>query len=326
MRSIKGKVKHIIYGSGALAAYRRLRPETLTSVMFHRVLPLDDPRAKAADPAYTMRLDTFEDCLDALREWYQPVSIENVRDALHERTALPRNALLITFDDGWEDTARYAVPALRARGMPCLIFVATGAVGKEDVPWRDVVACVWRAGTLTAPPGYHAGKTLDGLLDWLESLPLEERTRTLKAAIEAAGDLVRPFMISPGTLRRLAEDGVGLGGHGACHVPLTKLADVGQELRQCWSEFESLTGRVPTSFAFPHGVYSGPILETTQRAGYELIFTSDRHLNPLRHGHPISPIFGRISMSEDDVTDSAGRFCREKLAYWLSLQPIADFT
>lgn len=321
MNSIKAQIKRVIYSSGLLAAFRQLRPGTLTSILFHRVLPADDPRAKTADPAYTMRLDIFEQCLEALRDWYRPVSINDIESALLNGAKLPRNALLVTFDDGWEDTARYAVPALRAREMPCLVFVTTGAIGKENIPWRDVVACAWRAGTLSAPSNRPSGDTADGVLAWLETLPATERLKTLKTAIEKAGPLVRPLMMSPETLRQLAEDGVGLGGHGATHTPLTALDDVDQELRDCWTEFERLTGRPAVSFAFPHGLYSKPTLRATQRAGFELVFTSDRYLNPLREGYPTSPVFGRISMSQDDVTDGDGRFSREKLAYWLTLQP-----
>jgi peptidoglycan/xylan/chitin deacetylase (PgdA/CDA1 family) len=129
-------------------------------------------------------------------------------------------------------------------------------------------------------------------------------------------------MMSPETLRRLAHEGVGLGGHGVSHTPLTKLADAESELRKCGAEFQKLTGRLPTSFAFPHGLYTQHELQAARRSGYDLIFTSDRHLNPLREGRPVSSVFGRISISEEDVTDSEGRFIPEKLAYWLTLQPV----
>ncbi len=324
---LKATAKRIVYVSGALTAFRRFRPATLTSVMFHRVLPPDDPRAKTADPAYTVSLETFEQCLDAMADWYEPVALEDVENACLGRSKLPRNALLVTFDDGWEDTARYAVPALQARGIPCVIFISTGAIGQENVPWRDVVACAWRAGTLALPPGRPATTDpLTSLLDWLDSLPDDERAKTLEKAIEAAGQTERPLMMSPQSLRQLADDGVGLGGHGTNHIPLTAIADPEQEFHDCRTEFERLTGRVPTSFAFPHGLYAPPMLQTVQRAGFKFTFTSDKHLNPLHQGAPTSPVFGRIFISEERVTDDNGGLCREKLAYWLTLQPVMSLS
>ncbi len=320
---LKAAAKHLLYRGGGLSAFRRFRQDTLTVLLLHRVLPEGDPRARTADPGYTLRLETFERCLDAVRHWYQPVSLSDIENAVRNRSKLPRNALLVTFDDGWEDTARYAVPALQSRGIPGVVFIATGAIGNEHTPWRDIAACAWRAGVFGGPAsGAKNASSIEALWQWLESLPEEERIRCLDKAADDAGEAVRPLMMSPETLRRLAHEGFGLGGHGVSHTPLTKLADAESELRKCGAEFRELTGRSPTSFAFPHGLYTRLELQAAQRSGFDLIFTSDRHLNPLRDGRPLSSVFGRISISEEDVTDSDGRFIPEKLAYWLTLQPI----
>lgn len=325
--TIKAGAKHLIYRSGGLSAFRKFRQNCLTILLLHRVLPEDDPRTRTADPGYTMRLKVFEECLDAVQKWYQPVSLSDVENALHHQSKLPRHALLVTFDDGWEDTARYAVPALQSRGIPGVVFIATGAIGNEHTPWRDIAACAWRAGVLRAPDsGSQNVGPLDALWEWLGGLPEEERLRRLSKAVDDSGETVRPLMMSARTLRRLADEGVGLGGHGVSHTPLPNLADAESELRRCGSELRELTGLLPTSFAFPHGLYTSRELQAAQRSGFDLIFTSDRHLNPVRDGRPLSPVFGRISISEEDVTDSDNRFVPEKLAYWLTAQPIKSLT
>lgn len=323
--TIKAVAKHLLYHSGGLSAFRRFRQDTLTILLLHRVLPEDDPRTRTADPGYTLRLKIFEECLDAVRNWYQPVSLSDIENALDNGSKLPRNPLLVTFDDGWEDTARYALPALQSRDIPGVVFVATGAIGNEHTPWRDIAACAWRAGVLTAPDaGAKNASSLDALWQWLESLPEDERIRRLKMAVDDAGGTMRPLMMSRETLHRLAREGVGLGGHGVNHKPLTQFADPEPELRRCGVEFRELTGRLPTSFAFPHGLYTQLELQAAQRCGFDLIFTSDRHLNPVRDGRPLSPVFGRISVSEEDVTGSDGRFNCQKLAYWLTSQPVKN--
>lgn len=323
--SLKATAKHLIYRSGGLAAIRRFRQDTLTILLLHRVLPESDPRARTADPAYTMRLDIFEGCLDAVRDWYHPVSLSDIEDALQTRSALPHNALLVTFDDGWEDTARYAIPALQSRDIPGAVFIATGAIGNEHTPWRDVAGCAWRAGVFGTPDaGSKEAGSLDAVWQWLDSLPEDERIRYLAKAVGDAGDTVRPLMMSSDTVRRLADDGVGLGGHGVRHIPLTQIADAEAELRNCGAEFRQLTGRLPTAFAFPHGLYTQRELRAARRSGFDMVFTSDRHLNPLRDGRPLSSVFGRVSVSQEDVTDADGRFSAEKLAYWLTLQPVRN--
>ena len=50
--------------------------------------------------------------------------------------ALPAEAIAITFDDGYEDFAEHALPALRHHGFPATVFVCPGLVsGAAVMPW-----------------------------------------------------------------------------------------------------------------------------------------------------------------------------------------------
>ena len=53
---------------------------------------------------------------------------------------LPRNALAITFDDGYRDNLTHAAPILARHGLPATIFLATGFIGTAEVPWFDRLA------------------------------------------------------------------------------------------------------------------------------------------------------------------------------------------
>ncbi|MBK8740374.1 MAG: polysaccharide deacetylase family protein [Betaproteobacteria bacterium] len=60
---------------------------------------------------------------------FRPVSCQQVVDALRHGTALPRRAVMITFDDGFRDNYEVAFPVLRRQGVPALFFLGRRAIG-----------------------------------------------------------------------------------------------------------------------------------------------------------------------------------------------------
>ncbi|MFF9816431.1 polysaccharide deacetylase family protein [Streptomyces sp. NPDC014006] len=78
---------------------------------------------------YTVTPGDFERHLDAIADGGRTVvPVARLADASRGRRALPRNPVVITFDDGFADFADVAVPALAARGLPCTFFAATGSL------------------------------------------------------------------------------------------------------------------------------------------------------------------------------------------------------
>jgi peptidoglycan/xylan/chitin deacetylase (PgdA/CDA1 family) len=61
------------------------------------------------------------------------ISLPRLADFLLYQLPLPANPVVITFDDGREGPAVYAVPMLRQFGFTATFFVSTGLVGKQVV-------------------------------------------------------------------------------------------------------------------------------------------------------------------------------------------------
>ena len=96
---------------------------------------------------------------------YHVVSFAALVDALEGRGTLPNRAVVITFDDGWENQYRHAFPILRRFGLTATFFVFTTPIGKDDkvMTWpqlRDLQAAGMTIGSHTrthpALPWYHA--------------------------------------------------------------------------------------------------------------------------------------------------------------------------
>jgi peptidoglycan/xylan/chitin deacetylase (PgdA/CDA1 family) len=82
----------------------------LTVVMYHYVRRLSEsryPEIKA------LERDSFIEQLKYIRRFYTPVDCRQVISSLKGRGALPSNAILLTFDDGYQDHFETVFPILR---------------------------------------------------------------------------------------------------------------------------------------------------------------------------------------------------------------------
>jgi O-antigen/teichoic acid export membrane protein/peptidoglycan/xylan/chitin deacetylase (PgdA/CDA1 family) len=334
--AMKLLTKAVAYRSGLLGAYHRLRNRRqLTVVMFHRILPATDARHAGADPEWTMTPESLRHCLRFFRRHYQVVSPEQVFAALRGEARLPPTSLLVTFDDGWRDTAEFAQPILDEFAVPALIFVAGAAVNQADPFWEERVFSflathpdgMAQMAAALADASLAAGKAgetdIRTVINRLGQLDKTARDALL-AALPAAAALP-PAMLDHGQLTALAAAGNTIGGHGMVHQPLTRVADLGAELQQAQAAIAGyLDQPVIESMSFPHGAYSSAVIAQCHAVGYRYLFSSDAHLNAL--GGNAAQAIGRIHISERAISDPHGRFQPSLLATWLFLRPVEPAT
>jgi peptidoglycan/xylan/chitin deacetylase (PgdA/CDA1 family) len=272
---MKAIVKALLLRCGAARLLHRLRNRAvLTVAMFHRVLPPEDPRFAGANPTYTVSTAEFAACLDLFTRFYTVVAPEAV-EAAAEGAPLPPCPLLITFDDGWRDNAEFALPLLRARGLPALLFVATGHVGREEGFWQEELFD--RIAARDAGPGGR--RAADAAVAALIDRPAQERAARLAALPPRA---LPRRMADAAELRVLAAGGVRVGGHGHAHEPLTAVADAAAELRDCRATLAALgLGGGRPAFSFPHGRWTPQLAALARSAGFGLCFTSEAELTPV---------------------------------------------
>jgi peptidoglycan/xylan/chitin deacetylase (PgdA/CDA1 family) len=112
-------------------------------LLYHRVATLDtDPQLLAVTP------ENFAAHLDVLREFSTPMSLADLVRATRAGAA-PRNAVAITFDDGYADNLEHASPLLHARDIPANVFVATaGSDNACEFFWDDLDRILLQPGKL----------------------------------------------------------------------------------------------------------------------------------------------------------------------------------
>ncbi len=328
---LKDLAKKLLYASGLLGLYHRLRnADKLTVVMFHRILNPDDPRWRTCDPDYTLATRWFAQTLAFFRKHYNVVSEAEVLASRRGGAALPPRPLLITFDDGWADNADYALPELQKAELPALLFVVADAVGTRQPFFQERLIAAWRRGALKVGelaeamrphlftewrPGKESIGAMREAIAMLEAMPEARRNEILAPLMIALDDGFR-HMVNVEELRRLEAGGVALGLHGKTHTPMRHASDLDAELsgartalaRQMDAAAEAV------SMSFPHGSHDDAIARRAQEAGYELVFTSVRALNPVKP--QVGWLLGRTGFETEVVVDSRDRFRPD----WLALQ------
>jgi peptidoglycan/xylan/chitin deacetylase (PgdA/CDA1 family) len=140
---------------------KQVAPQVLV-LMYHRVIELpSDPYELIVTPRH------FEEQMEVLRKFYRPIPLPQLAGALRDEARprrltgleelgdvwrgenLPRNAVVLTFDDGYVDNLLNAKPILERYEVPATVFVATGYVGKGwEFWWDELQHQVLEPGTL----------------------------------------------------------------------------------------------------------------------------------------------------------------------------------
>ncbi len=144
----------------------------ITVLNYHRI-------DNAGNPMTVPPAD-FEQQLRYLRDQgYTSVTLDEVAAYLAGKGELPARPVVITFDDGYEDNQRVAVPLLRKYGFHGIIFVITDNIGKPGyLTWEQMKAVQERAINIGSHTMTHADLTK------LDAAELARELQNSKASLE----------------------------------------------------------------------------------------------------------------------------------------------
>src|SRR5499425_1769321 len=139
---------------GAVMELRRHAPAPMLSIVtYHHIADHDpsypyDPNVADAAPAQ------FRRQMETIARYGTPVGIDDLIRAIGG-APLPRNPVMVTFDDGYRSCHDVALPILRAVGVRATFFVATGYVSERKLYWWERIAiCLSQARAASATITY----------------------------------------------------------------------------------------------------------------------------------------------------------------------------
>ncbi|UZE97970.1 polysaccharide deacetylase family protein [Alkalimarinus alittae] len=294
MKSVKNVAYTIGKTLGGVKVLKYLARNHPRILMYHRI------RATAEGDG--IHVDVFRQQMEVLARDFNVVSLESLLQLAHNNQPLPQHAVVITFDDGYEDFYLNAFPILQSLALPATVFVTTGFVSDETWLWPDKIKYMLAESQIDnlLVPELNQTFTLSrdkllawhGIADYCLTIPNKQKNPFInELAIKlgvtlpvSAPDMYKP--LNWDEVKAMSASGIDIGSHSVTHPVMTKLelADLRDELENSKLTIEQMLNKPVTGFCFPNGL-SEDINEEVQgeinRAGYQYALAAFPTLNPL---------------------------------------------
>jgi peptidoglycan/xylan/chitin deacetylase (PgdA/CDA1 family) len=211
---------------------------------------------------------------------------------LRSGRALPRRAVAITFDDGYQDTLDLAVPILEKLGLPATFFLVPGLLSGAVTPWWEVVPWAFARSTRrridwdgdVLATGGDAGRRSSGrIAAWMKASDRKTRDRMTSELVERLspeGEVPgrRLFLDWEGA-REIVRRGFSVGSHSMHHAILAheRARDQIDDLAGSRRQLEAELGVAVELLAYPNGQpgdYDVDTMQAAQLAGYSHAVTT----------------------------------------------------
>jgi len=242
-------------------------------------------------------LARFEEHMRIVASEYTPVSLDDIVAFAEGRTAIPRRAVAVTFDDGFADNLEVAAPVMNRHGIKAAVFVSVGFVEARETLWFLRIRNAFNTSTVATWPGVRG----DGKYDF--SLPAEryqafleasracaqmtgERQESLVSSMEQRLGTAplrpeRKIMLTWDDIRELQSQGHIVGSHTMSHPNVAHVGheELVRELVESKRRLEEETQVPILHCSFPKPILAPYFTEETikevQNAGYRTAVTCE---------------------------------------------------
>lgn len=234
----------------------------LTILIFHRVLPAQDPLFPGEEYA-----ESFTWKMRLLSDHFNVLPLSEAVDRLRTNS-LPARAVCITFDDGYRDNSEVALNILQKAGLTATFFIATGYMGNGRMFNDTVIDSIRRTAydELDLKPmglGRYSLKdhncrktTIEEIILALKYLPQSERAEKAEMLSEICRTTPPDdLMMSQAQIRQLHGAGMEIGAHTVSHPILKEIDEQAafSEIEQSRDQLTEIIGTKPDLFAYPNG-------------------------------------------------------------------------
>ena len=297
-RSIKAAA---LVGSGLANYAHTRRSKEATILTFHG---LRDGRSdpQVLDWSLHLQAEVFRETCAMLAKDYRVIPLAALVEALSSGEALPDNAVVITFDDGYASNYELAFPILKEFDLHATIFVTTGFLDREEMFWfqrvdlalgraeKELIDWKINGKKLRLYLGTHSlrQQSLMQLLPELKELPDADLLGEVNRLEDALGVNQPGFDDLPAAMRPMTWEmacemsfsgHVDIGGHTHTHPILARCDTMAMraEIATCRDRIHAETGELPTVFAYPNGGsddFTRETLMLVREAGFKAACTT----------------------------------------------------
>jgi peptidoglycan/xylan/chitin deacetylase (PgdA/CDA1 family) len=305
----------------------------ITALTYHRVAPAS-AGVDYDEGTVDVTPEAFDRHVAYATRWFDLIGIDDLLGFVRGTSRLPPNPLLITFDDGYLDNLRVAVPILKKYGARATFFIATTYISERRLFWWDRLSYMVKRSDretidITYPvtasiPLLGAGdrarafRTLRAFLTdhfgidiWRFLDGVAEATRVGLTRDEEQR-LADEMILTWDHVREMRAAGMDIQSHTCDHNVLTTLNEerLRSELGHSREVLEGVLREPVRAISYPvgRGVHTTPALRReVKAAGYELGFSA----NGVNHRWRFDPLDVKRMSLDFDASDA---FFRTSLA------------
>jgi len=237
--------------------------------------------------------DVFYEQMVFVKKNCSVLSIDEVADHYIKKKSLPKNAVSVSFDDGFKNNFTTAAPILKDLNIPAVFYLSTGFIGTEKMFWVDQLEdCINRCkkntiqikidktyNKYTLKNKLEKISALKSIKDYCKLVTNEEKEIILKQVIKETN--IKPNIFFSHNYLKLAWEEVKkmaknplftIGGHSVSHNILAALPknDMEQEIKESINQLTEKTGNKIVHFSYPEGQlhhYNSQVIEMLKKNG-----------------------------------------------------------
>ncbi len=295
IHTIRKGVSYILYYSGITYLFYLIGTRKTLFLTYHRIFDLDD-EFKLDPGVVSTSVTNFRKQMDYLSKKYNVISLEKFLERHKKNKKLPKNSVVIKFDDGYLDVYSYVYPILKHYNLPAIVFLTTNTIDKNDWFWWEKVAYILnntnsRFVDLSGLGRYSLAdkrkrlKSLRKIQLKLKRMRENGKNEIVKKLSKALEVKIPDSNISLSWKQINEMGGISFGSHTVTHPILTRVSikKAKDEIVKSKEQIEKNTGKKCRYFCYPNGEVSDfnvSIKNLLKENGYECAVT----LIPGRNG------------------------------------------
>jgi len=274
--------------------FRALFPKPLIILAYHRIYDMKDEINFPFDPELVSATpEDFKLQIQHLSKYFNPITFEDLIDYHNGNRKLPKDPVIITFDDGHTDNYTNAYPILKDLKTSATIFVSSDYLDSDETFWFDQVAyLIYKSeknnlslnnndfsinfNETVKSKRYATETTLRYLMTLENSLRLsclDELKNQLGVTISTT-DQHKSSALSTDQVIEMSKNNIEFGSHTASHPILSKLTatELEYELKQSKADIERITNKPVNTIAYPVGgtsEFNQNVIKKCKEIGYQ---------------------------------------------------------
>ena len=330
-KTIKRSIQYVAASFGR-QTWPGNKPQLLV-LMYHRILPKQDPRARLEEPGMMVTPETFKMHMSIVKQRFDVLPLSQWIKRKNAGETLPARCCAITFDDGWVDNYEFAYPVLQELKLPATIFLVSDMIGTNQQFWPERLSHLLTNIALTCPEQWQHPE-----LKWITDKTYSYKFNTIPPNQEQLSEIINQTkqlmdeeihshintietelhlnkkppasLLSWQQMSEMCASGlIEAGSHTCHHIRLDDRQDeniLAYEIIQSKSQIEKRLGQSVDTFCYPNGDYSEKAVELVHQH-YQCAVTTRTGWNTKSTN---AYLLNRIGIHEDISSDKTAFLAR----------------